>query len=96
VLRLSRSIAAVALPLLNRAEIQSPIASMIAKVSARKKLVVATSLRAKSEPLIRMAPEADIITTSAAINASAAIRMLLRQKCSTAPLALAGMATAKR
>ena len=93
---LAGAIATVALPLLNLAEIQSPIASTIAEEAARKKLVVNTSLRAKSEPLIRMAPEAETITTSAAINASAAIRMPLRHKSSTAPLALAGLATARR
>ena len=93
---LSRNITTFTLLLLKRAEMQRPIASTIAKQSARKKFVVNTSSRARPEPLTRMAPEAETITSSAAIKASAAIRIHLRQKPSTAQLALAGMATAKR
>jgi LmbE family N-acetylglucosaminyl deacetylase len=94
--RLNGSIATVAVLLFRRAQIQSPIANRIAKESARKKLVVVTSLSVKSEPLIRSAPDAKIKATSLATNPRAAIRIARRQKSWTDALALAGRATARR
>ncbi len=90
------NIANVALLLLSRAQIQSPIANRIAKKSARKKPVVVTSLSVKSEPLIKRAPDKETRTSSPTTNASAAILIPRRQKSSTATLALAGRATASR
>src|SRR5271154_6644078 len=94
--RLKGSIATVALLLLSRAQIQSPIANRIAKKSARKKPVVVTFLSVKSEPLIRMAPDEEIRARSPTTSASAAILIPRRQKFSTAALALAGRATTRR
>src|ERR1700730_15019393 len=88
--RLNGSIATVALLLLSRAQTQSPIANRIAKKSARKKLVVVTSLRGQSEPLIRRAPDKETRASSPTANASAMILIPRRQKTSIAALALAG------
>src|SRR5271156_900371 len=91
--RLKGSIAIVALLLLSRAQIQSPIANRIAKEPARKKLVVVTSLSIRSDPLNGGAPDKEPSASWPATNASAAIPMPRRQKLSTAALALAGRAT---
>src|SRR5271156_311500 len=77
------SIAPVAVLFFLRAQNQSPIENRIAKESARKKLVVVTSLSVRSEPLISRAPDANIMAPSLIANASAAIRIPRRQKSST-------------
>src|SRR3984885_10856776 len=91
--RPKRTIAAVVLLFLIRAQTQSPIAKRIAKESARKKLVVATSFSVSSEPLIRRALDKQSRTSSPAIKASADILIPRRQNSSTAALALAGRTT---
>src|SRR5271154_548222 len=94
--RLRGNNATVALLLLYRAQIQSPAANRIANKSARKKLVVVTSLNVKSEPLIRIAPEKVTRSNWPTTNATAAILIPRRQKSSTAALALAGRTTTSR
>ena len=65
----------VAFVLLYRAEIPIPNANRIAHVSARKKLVVTTSLSPKSEPLINRKLAVETTINSAQISARAAIWM---------------------